>query len=118
MTNGAFPSAMPAQEGLITMFKKISALLKRSISVYSLWKIPPPPPMGSLPVSGMRPDSHDIEAVIRQALDKYEAGRERLGQLNLETDKRNFIDESIEEMLDAINYLCFQILKLRSINAK
>lgn len=63
----------------------------------------------------MEPSNHDIEQVIRQALDKYEAGRAEHGQIDLSTDKRNFIDESIEELIDAINYLTFQIIRLRSL---
>lgn len=63
----------------------------------------------------MESSSHDIEQVIRQALDKFEAGRLEHGQLDLSSDPRNFIDESIEEMLDAINYLTFQIIRLRSL---
>lgn len=66
----------------------------------------------------MRPDSSDIRAVIESALSKYNEGHKRYGQLDLSMDKRNFIDESIEELIDAINYLCFQIIRLRSINAK
>lgn len=63
----------------------------------------------------MRPQAHDIEAVIRQALQKYEKGREELGQLDLSTDSRNFIDEAIEELIDCTNYCVFQIIRLRSI---
>lgn len=69
----------------------------------------------SIPAGGMKPQAHDIEAVIRQALSKYEKGRLELGQLDLSTDSRNFIDEAIEEMLDAINYLTFQIIRLRNV---
>ena len=63
----------------------------------------------------MRPQAHDIEAVIKAALAKYEKGRLEHGQLDLSTDIRDFISEAIEEMLDAINYLTFQIIRLRSI---
>lgn len=61
-----------------------------------------------------KPQTYDIEAIIRQALEKYETGRKAYGQLDLSGDPRNYIDEAIEEMLDAINYLCFQIIRLRS----
>lgn len=63
----------------------------------------------------MKPQTNDIEAVIKEALCRYDAGRLEHGQLDLSIDKRDFIDEAIEEMLDAINYLSFQILKLRGI---
>jgi hypothetical protein len=56
-----------------------------------------------------------LKGVIKEALQRYEDGRNEHGNLALSTDKRNFLDEAIEEMLDAINYLCFQILKLRRI---
>lgn len=63
----------------------------------------------------MRPQAHDIEAVIRQAIDKYEAGRAEHGQLDLDTDSRDFIAEAIAELEDCINYCAIQILRLRSI---
>lgn len=63
----------------------------------------------------MRPQSNDIETVIREALNRYDKGRLEHGQLDLSKDKRDFIDEAIEEMLDAINYLSFQIIRLRRL---
>ncbi|OGW38228.1 MAG: hypothetical protein A2Y97_13915 [Nitrospirae bacterium RBG_13_39_12] len=63
----------------------------------------------------MKPQTKDIEAVIREALNRYGRGRLEHGQLDLERDKRDFIHEAIEKMLDAINYLCFEIIRLRSI---
>ena len=63
----------------------------------------------------MKPQTKDIEAVIREALNRYGRGRLEHGQLDLSRDKRDFIHEAIEEMLDAINYLCFEIIRLRSI---
>ncbi len=63
----------------------------------------------------MRPQAENIEAVIREALNRYGRGRLEHGQLDLSRDKRDFIHEAIEEMLDAINYLCFEIIRLRSI---
>lgn len=64
--------------------------------------------------NAMKPETGDIEAVIKEALAKYETGRKAYGQLDLDTDSRDYVNESIEEMLDAINYLCFQIIRLRS----
>lgn len=97
------------------LFKKCGAALNEGRCVSPLGLAPLPPSLGGHGPAAMRPDSHDIEAVIRQALLKYEKGRLELGQLDLSSDPRNFIDESIEEMLDAINYLTFQIIRLRSI---
>lgn len=65
--------------------------------------------------AGMKPQTHDIEAVIRQALAKYEKGRLELGQLDLSKDKRDFVNEAIDELTDCINYCVFQIIKLRGI---
>lgn len=61
----------------------------------------------------MKPELNDIEAVIREVLCKYEAGRKAYGQLDLDTDNRDFITEAIAELEDCINYCVFLILKLR-----
>ena len=37
------------------------------------------------------------------------------GPLDLGTDKRDFLREAEEELLDAINYLAFQVIKLRRL---
>lgn len=63
----------------------------------------------------MKPETSDIEAVIRQAIEKYEKGRMAYGQLNLSGDPRDFIDEAISELEDCINYCVFQIIRLRSM---
>ena len=63
----------------------------------------------------MRPQAKDIEAVIREALNRYGRGRLEHGQLDLSRDKRDFLKEAEQELLDCINYCVFQILKLRGI---
>jgi hypothetical protein len=63
----------------------------------------------------MKPASYDIEGIIREALKRYEQGRLEHGQLDLSTDKRDFISEAEQELLDCINYCVFQILILRRI---
>lgn len=65
----------------------------------------------------MRPDSSNIEAVIRQAIDKYERGRLEHGQLDLAVDKRDFLNEAEAELLDLINYAVFEVLRLRMIRS-
>ena len=45
-----------------------------------------------------RPETKNIEAVIREALNKYEAGRERYGQLDLSTDARDFRQEAEQDL--------------------
>jgi hypothetical protein len=57
----------------------------------------------------------DIEGVIKQALKRYETGSFEHGDLDLSTDKRDFLEEAEQELLDCINYCVFQILKLRRL---
>jgi len=56
-----------------------------------------------------------IEAVIKEALNRYETGRIKYGSLDLSRDDRDFINEAEQELLDCINYCVFQILRLRGI---
>lgn len=63
----------------------------------------------------MKPKSKDIEIIIREALTRYETGRIEHGHLDLSTDKRDFISEAEQELLDCINYCVFQVLRLRGI---
>lgn len=56
-----------------------------------------------------------VEAVIREALVKYDRGEIEYGQIQIDTDRRDFKNEAIEEMLDTINYLAFAIIKLRRL---
>lgn len=51
----------------------------------------------------------DIEGVIREALNRYDDGRLTHGELDLDTDKRDFINEAEQELLDCINYCVFQM---------
>ncbi|MBT9165315.1 MAG: hypothetical protein DDT23_01332 [candidate division WS2 bacterium] len=60
-------------------------------------------------------EPQDIENIIKEALSKYDKGRFNYGDLELTTDKRDFIYEAEQELLDCINYCIFQILKLRGI---
>jgi hypothetical protein len=57
----------------------------------------------------------NIEAIIREALDRYDTGRLEHGDLDLTTDKRDFLHEAEQELMDCINYCVFQILRLRGI---
>lgn len=69
--------------------------------------------MGALGKPILKPDT--IEEVIREALNKYEAGGAKHGPLALETDSRDFLKEAAAELLDCINYCVFQILRLRGL---
>ena len=64
----------------------------------------------------MKPE--DIENIIREALTRYEKGKEDYGDLDLSIDKRDFIFEAEKELLDCINYCVFQVLRLREIKSK
>lgn len=57
----------------------------------------------------------DIEGIIREAITRHEAGKAKYGELDLSSDKRDFIGEAEKELLDCINYCVFQILKLRRL---
>ncbi len=56
-----------------------------------------------------------IEGVIKEALSRYTGARSKYGPLDLDTDARDFISEMEQELLDAINYLCFEVLRLRRL---
>ena len=56
-----------------------------------------------------------IEAVIKEALNRYDTGRLKYGHLDLSRDNRDFLKEAEQELLDCINYCVFQILRLRGI---
>ncbi len=66
----------------------------------------------------MKTQGEGIEAIIREAVSKFEIGRLKHGELDLSTDKRDFIHEAEQELLDCINYCVFQILRLRRIKEK
>lgn len=58
----------------------------------------------------------NIEAVIKEALNRYDTGRLKYGDLDLSRDSRDFLIEAEQELLDCINYCVFQILRLRRLN--
>ena len=54
-----------------------------------------------------------LKDVIKEALQRYDAGKLEHGDIDLSTDKRNFIEEAEQELLNCINYCAFQILRMR-----
>lgn len=56
-----------------------------------------------------------IEGIIKEALNKHQAGKAKYGELDISTDKRDFIHEAEQELLDCINYCVFQIVRLRAL---
>jgi hypothetical protein len=63
----------------------------------------------------MKPQTENIESIIREALNRHKIGRLKYRDLDLSTDKRDFINEAEKELLDCINYCVFQILRLRRL---
>jgi len=63
----------------------------------------------------MKPTPSDVEGVIRECYEKFIDGEREHGTLDLDADRRNWIDETIEELEDSVNYLVFQILKLKRL---
>ena len=53
--------------------------------------------------------SEAIEAVIQEALSRYTGARAKYGPLDLETDQRDFLLETEQELLDSINYAVFEL---------
>ena len=74
-------------------------------------------PNGSTNLKKPELKTRGLKGVIREALQRYEAGRIEHGNLNLSTDNRDFVHEAEQELLDCINYCAFQISKLRRIKA-
>jgi len=62
--------------------------------------------------------SEQIRAVVNEALERHRGGSQRYGDLNVETDERDFLYEAEMELLDFINYAVYQVLKLRALRAK
>jgi len=62
--------------------------------------------------------SEQINAVIQEALSRHRGGSKKYGDLDLTTDTRDFYEEAVQELLDSVNYMIYQILKLRALQAK
>jgi len=56
-----------------------------------------------------------LEAVIREALQRYEGGRCEHGELDVDSDTRDYLKEAEDELLDCINYCVFQVIRLRRL---
>ena len=53
--------------------------------------------------------------VARACMMRMRAARPQYGELNLATDKRDFLHEAYEEILDAINYVAMHELQGHSV---
>lgn len=58
----------------------------------------------------MEKDEHKVIELIRQRL---EQGNSDYGDLNIDSDERDFLNETLEELLDGIIYLTIKILQKR-----
>lgn len=53
-----------------------------------------------------------VEILLMQA-QRMLAGRKAYGDLNLDTDRRDWVEEALEECLDGMNYQTAALIKLR-----
>lgn len=60
----------------------------------------------------------EVEGVIRSALAKHREGQDKYGVFDPETDTRDIFVEIEEDLLDTINYACYQVLKIRSMRER
>jgi hypothetical protein len=70
-------------------------------------------PNGSTNLKKPELKTQRLKGVIKEALQRYKEGKTEYGFLDLSTDNRNFLQEAEQELLDCINYCCFQVLRLR-----
>ncbi len=57
--------------------------------------------------------SNDLKEIFEQALDKYRVGELKYGEFEPLADQRDLLKEAEAEILDAINYLAMQLIRLR-----
>jgi len=62
----------------------------------------------------MRDDVEEVQSVFMEAALRMRAGRLQYGEFNPERDTRDLFIQAEEELLDTINYLAMQILKIRA----
>ncbi len=56
-----------------------------------------------------------LEDVYVECLKKMEAGSMKYGEYDPDTDTRDLVEEAIEELHDAVNYIGMMILKLKRL---
>jgi len=59
-----------------------------------------------------------IETIYRDALQKYQRGAVKYGDYVPVTDNRDMLNETEEEILDAINYLAMFLMKIRAVRGE
>ncbi len=55
----------------------------------------------------------ELYGVFAKAMVKYDEGEKEHGVFDPDTDPRNMIDEAIEELLDGMNYMAMQVIRLQ-----
>jgi len=58
-------------------------------------------------------DTDRIKTVFDQALARMEAGREKYGSFDPSSDRRDMLQESLEELMDSIVYIAMRVEQLR-----
>lgn len=61
-------------------------------------------------------DLTDEEIVLREIEQRLKRGRTDYGDLDINNDRRNWINEALEEALDLSVYLSIQLIKLRNLS--
>ena len=59
----------------------------------------------------------EVRSIFDDALQKYHEGEKKYGELDIMKDPRNFLAEAEAELLDTMNYLAFEIIRIRRVNA-
>lgn len=63
-------------------------------------------------------DHEQVAEVLKKAVGRMKEGVRSYGLFNPATDKRDLLSEAQEELLDAINYLGMQYLKLEELKSQ
>ena len=66
----------------------------------------------------MSKDDEAIQEVFRDAFGKYRGGARKHGEIDIDADPRNFLREMEQELLDAMVYLAFEVVRIRRIERK
>lgn len=60
----------------------------------------------------------EFKQIEKDCNKKMKAGQAEHGEYNPETDDRDFFDEMIEELMDAVNYSKMQIIRIKYLKQK
>ncbi len=57
-----------------------------------------------------------VRGIFEDALVKYDEGEKKYGELEIMKDPRNFLKEAETEILDAMVYYAFEVIRIRRLN--